>query len=320
MADPATFYTVSEAGFFPGTVALLNSLRLTGHRERLVVLDAGLTSSQRERLAEHATLVEVPAGMAPTTLKPFASRVGASGTIAFIDSDMIVTASLAPALALADRGKICLFPDPPIDRGRWFAEWEEAFSLAAAPRHQTYLNAGFVAFSTEHWPDLLERWWKACSVIPADRVFTEENQLFRDGDQDALNAILMSEFPPGAVAVLPEDGELFANDSDEAVIVDETGLVCLNHGKTVSIVHQTMQPKAWGCSGWRRIRQWPEDVFTRLLPRVLLAEDVDLRLQAHELPWWLRPNAPGRLGVGALKAYGRSKRRARSLVDRLQRP
>jgi hypothetical protein len=319
MAAAATFYTVSEAGFFPGTVALLNSLRLTGHRGPLVVLDAGLTSTQRKRLEEHATVVDIPVDMLnlPPTLKPFPFLVGASGPIVIIDSDMIVTASLAPALALADQGKICLFPDPPVDRGRWFAEWEEAFSLAATPRHQTYLNSGFVALSTERWPDLLERWWKACCVIPADRVFTDEDQLFRDGDQDALNAILMSEIEPDAVAVLPENGELYADDSGEAVIADESRLLCYNRGEAVSIVHQILRPKAWSPSGWRRILWSPDDVFVRLLPRVVLAEDVELRLDAGEVPWWLRRE--GRLGVAGLRALVRSKRRARALIRRLLR-
>ena len=48
MSAPATFYTVTDAEFFPGTVALLNSLRLVGHREPLVVLDNGLTPEQRD--------------------------------------------------------------------------------------------------------------------------------------------------------------------------------------------------------------------------------------------------------------------------------
>ena len=45
-----TYFTVSTHRFFLGTVALLNSLRLTGNAGELVVLDAGLTPDERELL------------------------------------------------------------------------------------------------------------------------------------------------------------------------------------------------------------------------------------------------------------------------------
>ncbi len=58
MSAGATFYTVTDAEFFPGTVALLNSLRLMGHREPLVVLDDGSATEQRERLDRVAAVVD----------------------------------------------------------------------------------------------------------------------------------------------------------------------------------------------------------------------------------------------------------------------
>ena len=149
MDAAATFYTVTDANFFPGTVALLNSLRLMGHRETLVVLDNGLTQDQRRRLGRHASIVDAPADplRSPLTLKPFPFLVGASGTMVIIDSDMIVSESLADTLALAAEGQICMYPDHRGDQSRWFAEWEQVFALSKPPRHQTYLNAGFAAFS-----------------------------------------------------------------------------------------------------------------------------------------------------------------------------
>jgi hypothetical protein len=45
-----THYTVSDHRYFLGTVALLNSLSLTGTVGELVVLDAGLRPKQRNDL------------------------------------------------------------------------------------------------------------------------------------------------------------------------------------------------------------------------------------------------------------------------------
>jgi hypothetical protein len=47
-------YTISDAAFFPRTVMLLNSLRLTGNVGSLVVLDAGLEPGQPRLLEPHA--------------------------------------------------------------------------------------------------------------------------------------------------------------------------------------------------------------------------------------------------------------------------
>jgi hypothetical protein len=51
-----TYYTVSDHRFFLGTVALLNSLRLTNNGGDFVVLDVDLTPSERELLSDHATV------------------------------------------------------------------------------------------------------------------------------------------------------------------------------------------------------------------------------------------------------------------------
>ena len=79
----ATFYAVSDARYFPALVALLNSLRLTGHRNELVVGDCGLTPSQRDRLRPHCTLVEISRDVAthPALFKPFAHLLNPTGTI-----------------------------------------------------------------------------------------------------------------------------------------------------------------------------------------------------------------------------------------------
>src|SRR6266487_1359271 len=173
---PAAFYTVSDARFFVGTVALLNSLRLTGNEQPLVVLDQGLEPEQREQLGRHATVVTFESQLRhPVTVKPFPCMVDGAATVVVIDSDMIVASSLDDVVAEANVGRICLFPDHISDRARWFAEWQEVFDLVDEPRRQAYLNSGFVALATEHWPAFLRRWWDACNRIPAAGIFANHD-------------------------------------------------------------------------------------------------------------------------------------------------
>jgi hypothetical protein len=311
-SEPARFFTVADAGFYPGVVALLNSLRLTGHAQELVVLDAGLARAQRRALGEHATIAELPAGTDrhPVALKAYPAVLGAGGTVVVIDSDMIVAASLEPYLAPAAAGRVCAFPDPPWSRARWFAEWELLFGLAAPPRRQTYVNTGFVAVSTAHRPELLRRWWEVCNRIPRERVFRGEvlSEPFYAGDQDALNAVLMSEVPADALEVLPE----YASYRERVVVEDEVTLACSFEGRPQAILHEALRPKVWHPRGWRRLRA---NAYVRLLPRVLFADDVALRLDPSAVPYWLRPGS----GPGAARRVLHGSTRGQDALAKARR-
>ena len=307
------FYTIATARYFPGLVALLNSLRLVGHDEELVVLDEGLTPDQRARLEPHATLVTLPSEgpRHPALLKAFPAILEPEGVVAIIDSDMIVTRSLDEALADARAGRIVVFRDHESSMHRWFAEWERDFELAAPPRHQVYVNAGFLAVSQEWWPDFLTRWWKACERIPSShvavlpRLLPRRTALARErlwcGDQDALNAILMSEVAADALAVRPDHEQ--PDWLTEAEVVDARTLESSYHDEPVSILHFSLGPKPWERNGWRRARRSP---YVELLPRVLLADDVALRLEPDELPRWLRGDARANAALTALDRLWRS--------------
>ena len=299
----ASFYTIADAGFFPGLVALLNSLRLTGNTGELVALDRGLTTAQRscsKGTCRSSSFPRRPREPDPAQALP--GQVGASGTIVLIDSDMVVTRSLDEIAALAGEGRICAFPDPKPHRGRWFAEWEQALELRAPLRRRTYLNAGFLALSTEHWPDLLGRWWELCERVPREQFFGRFEQPFWAGDQDVLNAILSSEIPEEALAELPEDGEAYPEELLETVVVDERTLRCELRGHPTTILHYSLGPKAWERKAWVRLR---DDAYMRLLPRLLFADDVTVRLEPKSVPFWMRPGRRARTFVrGADLAHG----------------
>ena len=67
----------------------------------------------------------------------------------------------------------------------------------------------------------------------------------RDREQDAINAILMSEIDASSVFVLPEwEGDLRGRPMVLAGSnADETRLVCLNKGRPISILHHCNGPK-----------------------------------------------------------------------------
>jgi hypothetical protein len=302
----AAFYTVADAGFFPGAVALLNSLRLTGNLGELIVLDTGLAPAQRALLGEHARLVPLPASGAGSAFlaKPLAHRIELDGPLVILDSDMLVTAGLEGVGAQADAGKICVFPDHPTTQHRWFAEWQSGFGLAAEPRRQTYVNAGFIALALGRWRHLLERWSQACELIPAGAHFSSDAAgPYWAGDQDAFNALLMSEVPVDAVEILPGDGEAYWDALRDVEIVDERTLECRRNGSPVSILHYSYPPKPWERRAWIRV---VDDAYVRLLPRVLFADDVTLRLDVADVPPWIRPSRRARAAVLSLDRAHRS--------------
>ncbi len=308
-AHQATYFTTSDSRFFVGTVAMINSLRLTGHHGEVVVLDLGLSDPQRRRLGALAT-IEAPAVAPHAFPKALPASDRAGGPIVLIDSDMLVVASLQPLLEAVERGKICLFQDPD---DRWFEEWHEDLALKAPLRRERYANAGFIAFSVDQWPWLLERWAEANARIPLERMAQTELDPFRDTDQDALNAVLMSEIPAGAIHLEPEWAEAHPDALLDVRVVEERSLTCTYRGHRVTILHHSAGPKAWEPWGCKRdFRQ----AYVRLLPRVLCGGDVTLRLAHREVPMWLRPTVSGALvfhAVRALHSTSGTKRVAKAI-------
>jgi hypothetical protein len=296
-----TYYTVSDHRFFAGAVALLNSLRLTGNGGQLVVLDAGLTSRERGLLSGHATVFRPPEWIDgnPVTMKPYAHLLEPSGIVVLIDSDMIVTGSLEHIQAIARSGKICAYPDPPLTRGRWFAEWHDVLQLRAPLRREECVNTGLVAFSTDHWPQLLSRWCDVCERVPPAEIFGAETP-FNAGDQDALNALLMSEIAREALVLLPESEEVFGGD---ARVEDFETLACASAGRPTKILHYVDRPKPWEQSGWLRLAATD---YVRLMRRLLFAADVPLRLDPRDVPMWLRPGFRGELTLRTLGGANRA--------------
>src|SRR3954451_5060625 len=120
-------YSICNDRFFLGLVALVNSLRIHGHDESLVVVDCGLTRRQRALLAGHATLIAAPEGIEPHLLKYVGPVQAPADVMLLIDADMIITRSLDPLIDDVREGKVVAFADPLSDRH--FESWRELLEL-----------------------------------------------------------------------------------------------------------------------------------------------------------------------------------------------
>jgi hypothetical protein len=296
--DDVTYYTVSDDEFFLGTVMLVNSLRLTGNHGKVVVLDAGLTTGQSAMLERHAEIVKLPrTERNAAMLKPYPYRLDPSGTVVVIDSDIVVTAPLDDALGLARDGKIVATPAwLPSVRRRWFAEWEHTLRLRAPLRREEWFHNGFVVVSIERWPQLLQRWAEVTELVPPEQAFRDE-QPFNAPDADSLNALLMSEIPRGALALLPPGDEAFGGD---ARIEDVHALRCTLNGRPTRFLHYPDSPKPWQKRGWVRVGATS---YGRMMRRLLFAPDVTIRVEPSSAPLWLRAGPGGLIAsVGAAAA------------------
>ena len=291
----ATYYTISDAEFFLGTVMLLNSLRLTGNEGKLVVLEAGLDPGQRALLEGHADVVDVSKKVAgtPVLMKPYPYLLDAAGTVVVIDSDIVVTGSLDQTLDLAREGRIVAAPAwTEAARRRWFAEWEPTLKLRAPLRREEWFHNGFIVLEMDRWPNLLERWWELNELVPAQQAFLE-NQPFNAPDADSLNALLMSEIPRSALALLPEGDEAFGG---HVTIDDVESLRCTLKGRPTRLLHYPDTPKPWQRRGWVRAGA---AAYAKIMRQLLFEPDVPHRVDPPDVPVWLRPSRRGRAALRA---------------------
>jgi len=305
----ATVYTAGDCGYFPGVAALVNSLAVVGFSGKVVVLDLGLSDVQRMRLERVTQVVSAPSAgerddrlAVSISAKSYLAQLSLSGLIVWIDSDIIITSALNDVVRQAAAGKICVIRDDwPEEAQRGFTEWNELFALRQPVQLRTYVNAGFFAFSTEAWPELLSLFAEACTRIQHDRILVNppETNPFWAGDQDAFNAVLMSEVPADAVFHLHPSEMVGSRRMPNASIGDARRLNVTCDGRRVRILHAAWAPKPWTASAWARAAP---NLYLQLLPRLFFAADVPLRLERSDVAPWLWPGFAGvavrRVGVG----------------------
>jgi hypothetical protein len=286
---PCAFYSVSDSRFFLGAVALINSLRLAGHDEPIFIVDTGLMPGQRSRLGEHVTLIPAPRGEASVLLTPLGPSIRPAQVQILIDSDIIVTQPLCQFIEAARAGRIVAFGEPEPTDTRSFREWTPALDLPRF-RSQPYVNAGQLFVPESLGRRLYPLWTDAQRKVDLQDTRYGKARLsdpFYFADQDVLNAVLAGHFEIEELMIA--DHRLAPHYPFPGLdLVDATGLVCrYGDGAEPSLLHHILA-KPW-------LKATRTTVYSLLLPRLLLAPDVALRLEPSQLPLRLRQ---GRLAAG----------------------
>ena len=274
------FYCVADARYFTGAVGLVNSLRLLGHRDPVLLLDCGLTGDQRELLAPEVELVAAPEDRPPWLLKTVAPLERPADVMVLLDTDMVATRPLGELFERAAAGRLVAFTDP---ANRFDPDWGELLRLSAPRRGGTYVSSAALAVDRDLGAEVLGLLADRQSVVDFEKTFWREDETgypFRYADQDVLNAILATSVPAERLDAL--DARLAPTPPfDGLAVADEATLRCAyRDGAEPFLVHHHV------------VRPWLEPthhgVYSRLLRRLLIGDDVAIRVPREAIPPWLR--------------------------------
>jgi hypothetical protein len=276
------FYSVCDSHHFPGLVALLNSLRLVGHDEPVLVVDAGLTPDQRSLIANHVMLIPAPEDVPVVLLSPVGPSEYPASVAILLDADIIVVRPLTDLIDVARGGRLVGFVNNEPNHDRFFQEWSSALGLGPL-RRQPYLNAGQLFIPSSLSRRLLELWSEAQAKVGMEGTRYGKGRLsdpFYFADQDVLNAVVSSGFAPDEISIL--EHRLAPHPPFAGLrLVDRDRLLCAYpDGARPFLLHHILA-KPW-------LKATPTNVYSLLLPRLLLAPDVALRLRPAQLPLRLR--------------------------------
>jgi hypothetical protein len=276
------FYAVANARHFVGAVALLNSLRLLGHDEPFRLVDAGLTDAQRALLADHVELLPAPDGVPPVHLAPYGPRQRAAAVQVILDADIIAVRPLTDLITTGRKGILVGFVNDPPNHDRFFPEWGPALGLGPL-RRRPYLNAGQFVLPGAMNGLLLDRWIEGQHRIGVAGTRYGRASLsdpFYFADQDVVNAVLAASLDDAEMDV--REHRLAPHPPFARLrLLDQAGLVCgYPDGARPFFLHHTLG-KPW-------LQATRRNVYSTLLPRLLLAPDVRVRLHPGQVPLRMR--------------------------------
>jgi hypothetical protein len=276
---PAAFYCVADERYFLGAVGMINSLRLQGHAEPIHLLDCGLTPDQRNLLAPHVALVPAPDDTPPYLLKTVAPLRHPAEVMVLIDADMIVTRPLDALIAKASENRVVAFEN---DRDRFVPAWGELLELGPI-RRRPYVSSGLVFLSGavgEEVLCLLDDRQGAVDFGLTHYGSGDPDYPFTYPEQDVLNAILCTRADPERTVAL--DRSLAATPPFRGLrAVDVDVLRCAYpDGVEPYVLHQYVR-KPW-------LERMYHGIYPQLLARLLLGEDVAIRVPEDEVPLRMR--------------------------------
>ena len=278
---PAAFYCVSSRIYFLGAVAMINSLRLNGHREPIYLLDAGLSDAQRQLLAAEVTIVEAPSEAPPYLLKTVAPLAHPAEVMVLIDVDMIVCRSLGELIERAAEGRIVAFEN---NMDRFVEQWGELTGLGEA-RRGPYVSSGFVAAGSTVGAELLALVDRLQRTVELDLTVDFSRQdlpehPFRYLDQDVLNAILRTAIEPGDLIAL--DTRLAPTQPFDGLrLFDASELRCAyRDGTEPYLLHHYLR-KPW-------LEGVYHGVYSQFLARLLVGDELAITVPREQVPARMR--------------------------------
>jgi hypothetical protein len=285
---PCGIYCVASSEHYIGLVALVNSLRLTGNDLPVFVTDCGLTACQRERLAPHVALVEVDDQRSPHLAKWAGPLAHPAEVSILLDADIVALRSLDPLVGVAQHRPL-VFADPLWHR--FDENWGRLLGLGPL-RRGTYFNAGVIALPARRAAELLPVVATAQRRIDTDKTWLnsggQPGYPFYFGDQDVWNAVFAARLAPNELLVFEQ--RLAVHPPFPRLRLHDTQtLDCRYPDGAVPFFLHHVGKKPW-------LAQTRPNIYSRLLTRLLLSDDLELRLDSGEVPWRLRGRATGDAG------------------------
>lgn len=280
--DGAAFYTVTDDRFFLGAVGLVNSLRLAGHGEPVYVLDCGLADWQAALLGREANLVPATRDRPGNLLKGIAPLNHPAGAMVLVDADIVVTRHLGELVGHAAQGRVAAFAT---GMERMLPEWGELLDLGPL-RPKPYLCSALVACGGPLGAKVVEIMEAHSDDVDWERTYwrqADPSYPFLHADQDLFNAALAARAEPEQVVELP--GRLLASPPFAGLrVVDaDTARCAYADGAEPYGVHH------WNAKPW--LERTHHGVYSQLLKRFLVADDVAIRVPEERIPRRLRRGA-----------------------------
>jgi hypothetical protein len=273
------FYCVADARYFLGAVAMINSLRLQGHDEPIYLLDCGLEPWQRDLLDAETEIVAAPASTPPFLAKTVAPLEHPADVMILIDVDMIATRSLAELTARAAEGAVVAFAN---DTDRFVPEWGAALDLGEI-RRRPYVSSGLVALGGREGEEVLRLLDDRQRRVDFERTFYRRNEPdypFVYPEQDVLNAIICTR--PAESRLVALEHRLAPNQPFDGLRLEsERTLRCAYADGAVPYVLHHYLRKPW-------LEPMYHGIYSRLLARLLLGDDVAIEVTEQRVPLRLR--------------------------------
>ena len=270
------FYTAIDARHFVGAVGLINSLRLSGHDQPIVVTDIGMTEPQRRAMEAAAEILDGGDTAHGVLAKPFGPLTHPAEVMVVLDADVLVLRSLDSLIDESRTGKLVFFEND--DPTRFFTEWS---AMGAPFRRLRYVIAGHYLGPGRQLIDLLTR--QVAFQETLDHRAThfgggEESDPYYYADQDILNALLMTMVAPEIQVRI--DRELSPVWPFTGVVC-RGGLECVTHdGRVPFLLHHILR-KPW-------LASLGPNPYVEVLRYVLHHPDAPIALDPTILPLRLR--------------------------------